>query len=152
MEGERLDTTERVQRYRSANRPHAAMDDRTPAASIKDRPVDSVKSDDAARVLSIISAECSELDARKITPADRAAVAEFVAQHGPPTQAQVRAGIAATLVRAQGKRINGIRYFFSEILKARVLPDASGYAEHCVARLKRERYGCTVNCTADGTP
>lgn len=97
--------------------------------------------DDAASngTHSIISRQYRELAGMTYSAADRLAVDAFVAEHGAPSEAHVRAGIAATLIRTKQRRIHSVSYYLPEILRAMDAGADAGYAEHCVRRLQRER-------------
>jgi hypothetical protein len=100
----------------------------------------SIQGDDVAVVA--FRETLAELAGAKLTRSDEHAVAELAAEQPELDRAAIRAGVAATLVRARGARVRSVRYYFPEIRRCLTdLPAAESrraYAEHCVRKWQVE--------------
>jgi hypothetical protein len=83
----------------------------------------------------------AELAGARMTRSDEHAVAELVREQPELDAAAIRAGVAATLVRAKGAPIRSVRYYFAEVRRCLTnLPAAesrAGYADHCARKWLR---------------
>jgi hypothetical protein len=93
-----------------------------------------------ADALNIISHQCAELLGKTLSPLETESVRTFVATLDKPlTKADVRGGIAITLLRTKQPDIKSVKYFFGGMREVQESPaaDKSGLSEYYVQKAKR---------------